>query len=205
MTAPSISGAFRPPIELNSIPSEGAADWSTANCAIPAGRLESRRTATRVTPGATSRISSSHFPLMPYSIDVKPVALPPGCARLWTKPAPTGSGVSVNTIGTVRVACSNDPATAPAASQDDVRRERKELGRVFANALGIARPPARVDLDVAGDGPARLPQPLQERGDAGLPFRILRGRGHEHADAPHPLALRARRERVRRCCAAEQR
>src|SRR5262249_45460830 len=113
MTAPSISRASRPPIELNSIPSDDAAVCSTANCAIPAGRLESRRTATRVTPGATSRMSSSHFPLMPYSIDVKPVALPPGRARLWTKPAPTGSGVSVNTIGTVRVTCSNDPATAP--------------------------------------------------------------------------------------------
>ena len=50
---------------------------------------------------------------MPYSIDVKPVALPPGCARLWTKPAPTGSGVSVNTIGTVWVSFSNGPTTEP--------------------------------------------------------------------------------------------
>src|SRR5215831_4809328 len=79
----------------------------------PAGSVGSRRTATRVTPGAMSRISSSHFPLMPYSIDVKPVALPPGCARLSTKPAPTGSRVSANTIGTVRVSLSNGPATAP--------------------------------------------------------------------------------------------
>ena len=38
------------------------------------------------------------------------------------------------------------------------------------------------------------------------PFRIVRGRGHEHADAPHPLGLlRARRERPRRRRAAEQR
>ena len=37
---------------------------------------------------------------------VKPVALPPGRARLSTKPAPTGSTTLVNTIGTVRVACS---------------------------------------------------------------------------------------------------
>ena len=37
-------------------------------------------------------------------------------------------------------------------------------------------------------------------------FRIVRGCGHEHADAPHPLALlRARRERPRRRRAAEQR
>ena len=42
-------------------------------------------------------------------------------------------------------------------------------------------------------------QPLQERRDAGLIFRIVRGCGQEHADAPHPLGLlRARRERPRR-------
>src|SRR5262249_52889004 len=39
----------------------------------------------------------------------KPVALPPGRARLSTKPAPTGSGTIVNTIGIDRVACSNGP------------------------------------------------------------------------------------------------
>ena len=40
---------------------------------------------------------------------MKPVALPPGRARLSTKPAPTGSPTTGNTIGTVRVACSNGP------------------------------------------------------------------------------------------------
>ena len=49
-------------------------------------------------------------------------------------------------------------------------------------------------------------QPLQERREAGLTFRIVRGCGQEHADAPHPLALlRARRERPRGRRAAEQR
>ena len=40
---------------------------------------------------------------------MKPVALPPGRARLSTKPPPTGSPTIGNTIGTVRVACSNGP------------------------------------------------------------------------------------------------
>jgi hypothetical protein len=45
-----------------------------------------------------------------------------------------------------------------------------------------------------------------ERCDAGLSFRIIRSRVHEHADAPHPLRLlRARRERPRHRRAAEQR
>src|SRR5262249_61126545 len=38
---------------------------------------------------------------------MKPVALPPGRAKLLTNPAPTGSGTIVNTIGTARVSCSN--------------------------------------------------------------------------------------------------
>jgi len=43
--------------------------------------------------------------------------------------------------------------------------------------------------------------------EARLPFRIIGGEVHQHADAPHPLALlRARRERPSTCCrAAEQR
>src|SRR5262249_2626073 len=43
------------------------------------------------TCGAISLSSSNHFALMPYSYRVKPVTLPPGRARLSTKPAPTGS------------------------------------------------------------------------------------------------------------------
>ena len=45
---------------------------------------------------------------MLYSNSMKPVALPPGRAKLSTKPAPTGSTTPTNTIGTVRVACSNE-------------------------------------------------------------------------------------------------
>jgi hypothetical protein len=64
----------------------------------------SRSTAARVTAGDSCFSSSSHFPLMPYSKTVNPVALPPGRGRLSTKPAPTGSMTNANTIGTVRVA-----------------------------------------------------------------------------------------------------
>src|SRR5262249_2196126 len=42
-----------------------------------------------------------------YSVVMKPVALPPGRARLATKPAATGSPTIGNTIGIARVACSN--------------------------------------------------------------------------------------------------
>ena len=49
--------------------------------------------------------------------------------------------------------------------------------------------PAGVESQIAADGPARLPQPLQERPDPGLKLRIVRGLGQDDADAPHPLAL----------------
>src|SRR5262249_44617225 len=50
------------------------------------------------------------------------------------------------------------------------------------------------------------PQPLQERPHASLKFRIVRGCGQKHADAPHPLALlRVRREWPCDCRGPEQR
>ena len=163
-------------------------------------------TATRVTPGAISLSNSSHLPLRPYSNCIKPVALPPGRARLSTKPAPTGSGTCANTIGTLRVACSNGASGRAATGQDDVRRERDQFRRISANVVGIARAPAIVDPHVAADRSSPFLQPLQERPEAGLRFRIVRGQVHEHADAPHPLGLlRPRRERPRRRRAAEQR
>src|SRR6185436_11863160 len=152
-TARSISGASRTSTGLNSTPSDGATAWMAPNCPIPEAMAGSRRTAARVTPGAISLSSSSHFPLRPYSNMRKPVALPPGRARLATKPAPTGSMTTTNTIGKVRVACSN---------QDDVRRERDQFGRVSAKVVGIRRGPAHVNPDVAALRPAELLEPLTE-------------------------------------------
>ena len=80
-----------------------------------------------------------------------------------------------NTIGTVRVACSNGATARLPVSQDDIRRERDQFRRVSADVVGIARGPADVDPHVAAVGPAQLLQPLQERRDAGLYFRIVRG------------------------------
>jgi hypothetical protein len=54
-----------------------AADGQAAHEAM----VGSRRIAARVTWGAISLSSSSHFPLRPYSNVVNPVALPPGRAR----------------------------------------------------------------------------------------------------------------------------
>ena len=87
-----------------STPNAAATDWMAANWPMPAVIAGSRRTATRLRPGAIALSNSSHFPLRVYSNCRNPVALPPGRARLSTKPAPTGSGTATNTIGTARVA-----------------------------------------------------------------------------------------------------
>src|SRR5262245_22429623 len=84
-------------------------------------------------------------------------------------------------------------------SQDDVRGEGNQFCRVSTSVLGIACGPAIVDAHVAAVGPAKFLQPLHERREAGLTFRIARGQRMEHAYAPYPLALlRARRERPSR-------
>src|SRR5262245_17599274 len=59
---------------------------------------------TRLTPGAISLSSSSHFVPMAGSYIANPVILLPGRARLFTNPAPTGSVTWTNTIGMLLVA-----------------------------------------------------------------------------------------------------
>jgi tripartite-type tricarboxylate transporter receptor subunit TctC len=92
-----------------------------------------------------------------------------------------------------------------ASSEDDVRRERGQFRRIFANAVGFARAPAIFHPHVAAVGPAQLRQRLQERGIAGDSFRIVLGKRRQHADTAHPLALlRARGERPRNHRAADR-
>src|SRR5262249_28857469 len=74
-------------------------------------------------------------------------------------------------------------------------RKVKLLG-ISVKATGVARCPTNVDADVATIGPAQLLQPLQERRETRLSFRIVGGEVHEDADLPHLTGLlRARRER----------
>ena len=52
--------------------------------------------------------------------------------------------------------------------QDDLRAERNQLRRVFAQARGIAHAPAIIDPHIAPDGPAQFLEALHERGETGL-------------------------------------
>ena len=64
-------------------------------------------TTTLETFGTVSLSSSSHLPPSEASYTAKPVALPPGRAKLATKPLPTGSATVAKTMGTLRVCCSS--------------------------------------------------------------------------------------------------
>ena len=87
------------------------------------------------------------------------------------------------------------PQSRTTRGEDDIRRKRHQFGRGSARIVYIAPGPSVVDLDVLSDNPAQLLQSLQQSGIADLCLRIVRGVGHEGADAPHALALlRARRE-----------
>ena len=121
---------------------------------------------------------------MPYSNDVKPVMLPPGRARLSTKPAPTGSTTPTNTIGTVRVACCNAAHGRAASGHNDIRRERDELADVSAHKVDVAGAP-RTEVEPDGAlGPAQLRKRLPQRHMARPVVRIALGHAGDHADAP---------------------
>ena len=159
----------------------------------------SRRTATRVTRGAISLSSSSHFPLMLNSNEVNPVALPPGRARLSTQPPPTGS-IDVHEHdrhGAARLL--QRAHDRRHSGQDDIRRERNQFRRVSAKALEHRRRPSGSRSARCG----RRSSPVACSPCANAAMRAcssgsLRAPGHQHADAPHPLGLlRARRERPR--------
>jgi hypothetical protein len=52
---------------VNCTPNAGATICTAPNCPMPEATAGSRSTAARITPGAISLSSSSHFPLMLYS------------------------------------------------------------------------------------------------------------------------------------------
>src|SRR5262249_45075913 len=123
--------------------------------------------------------------------------LPPGCARLSTKPPPTGSETCKNMIGRLR-------ATLRTASEAGVGcarvRSGPRCGRFFcvsAHKLNITAPKAIIDSDISSDGPSAHLQPLAQCLRTSLRFSVVRC-PHQHENLPHPLRrlLRARRSNL---------
>src|SRR5215471_9642701 len=63
--------------------------------------------AIRATRGEISLSSSTHLPAIVGSVKIKPVTLPPGRAKLATKPLPIGSATIAKTMGMVSVCSSS--------------------------------------------------------------------------------------------------
>src|SRR5262249_11340743 len=95
-------------------------------------------TATRVAAGTSSRRSSSRFAANSPLIKLIPVRLPPGRARLATRPGPTGSSLETKTMGIVVVAALAANPEPPAATM----RATMLCGRARSPAaLAAARAP----------------------------------------------------------------
>src|SRR5262245_14314919 len=64
--------------------------------------------------------------------------------------------------------------------------------------------PAILNREVMSLDPSQLPEAIFKRDHARLCLRIVGDKTHQHADPPHPLGLRPRRERPRRRRAADE-
>ena len=101
--------------------------------------------------------------------------LPPGRARLATRPAPTGSPATANTIGMTDVACFAAITGRGAISDDDIDLELDELCRDLGKALDASLRPAVFDRNVTTLDPAEFTQPPHK---CGSPMTLSRsGRG----------------------------
>src|SRR5262245_57856085 len=205
VTARSVSSASRTLTAVSSIRNDGAAAWIAANCPMPEAMLGSRRTAARVTRrDLFEQLQPFYAHAIFKSGEPGRVATRPRQARDETGADRVDSHREHDRHGAGRLQQRGNGCSA-GAGNNDVGRERGQFGRVSAKAVGVGRGPARLDLQVAAGSPAQLLQALQERRDADLCVGIVRGQGHEHADALHSLGLlRARRDRPGRCRAAEQ-
>ena len=88
---------------------------------------------------------------MLFSKSMKPVALPPGRARLSTKPADRISDDREHDRHGAGGLLQR-PHGSGTMRQDDIGREHRQFCRLFANVGGLCGP-AAVDPHVAADGP----------------------------------------------------
>src|SRR5947209_10207550 len=105
-----------------------------------------------------------------------------------------------------RLSCLFQRRQRPCGACDDVVRFRSDqLGRVGAQARGIAAAPANVEPYIPAIVPSKLLKSLSQRRNEALSFRIALAKHHKHADPSHLAGLlRARRERTGEGCAAKK-
>src|SRR5262249_37724242 len=178
----------------------------TANWPMPPVSSGSRRTAARVTLGAICFWELQPFPTQIVLERHKARGVAP-----WLRQTFDEAGANRisdvhehNRHGSCRL--QQRRYARGAGSQDDVWGKSDNFRRVPTSGIEAAETRAEIDLHVSANGPAHLLELLDECGVSLLSTRIVPGAAREHSNPPHPLALlRARRERPRSRCAAEQR
>ena len=120
-------------------------------------------TASRCSPGTTSRSNSSRLPARSVCWFDRPVTLPPGRARLATIPVPTGSPAAAKTIGISDVAFfSGERSRRSTRRDDDIDLEADKLGGELRVAFLASLRPTIFDGHVAAVDPAELAHALQK-------------------------------------------
>ena len=105
--------------------------------------------------GTSSRRSSSRFAVNSPLKKLMPVALPPGRARLATRPSLTGSSVTGKTMGIVVVAALAANAAGTAGRDDHGDLSANQIGCQRRQSIELILGPAVFDrhvlaLDIAG-------------------------------------------------------
>ena len=132
-----------------------------------------------------------------------PVALPPGRARLATRPSWTGSSPTPKTIGIVAVAALAASARRAAGRGDHGHLAADQIGHQRRQAIVLALQPVVLDRHVLAFDVAGFVEAFAERG-----HKARGGIGRPASDKPdhrQRRLLRARRERPSRRRAAEKR
>src|SRR5262245_14491126 len=149
--------------------------------------------ANRRRPGTASRrISTRLAPRSEAWLD-RPVRLPPGRARLATRPVATGSPGSAKTIGMIVVACFAARIRLGPIRHNHIDLEPDELGCDLGGAFIATLRPAILDRDIPPLAPAQLTQPLQK--GAGPLALCCSGARAKEPDGRQLRLLRARRQR----------
>src|SRR5262245_43623737 len=159
-------------------------------------------TASRVAAGTSSRRSSSRFATNSALRKLIPVRLPPGRARLATKPTLTGSSLMAKTIGIVVVTAlaAKTAAGPPRAAYCDL--PANQVGRQFRQPIDLMFGPAIDDRHVLAFGIARALQAAVKSAQAVQ--GCLSRDSVEKSNHRHRRLLRAHHERPCASCAAEQ-
>jgi hypothetical protein len=148
-------------VKLRPIARAAACISFNSNC--DCGFLVFSITATGDTSGTISLSNSSRFPLKSGATMLKPVAFPPGRARLATRPAATGSPMMAMTIGIVPVAVLSALAAGvpPVTMTSTLRPTRSAASSASPSTRSC--PPSPFNRDRLPVDIAKVAQPFEQR------------------------------------------